>query len=86
MDVLATCSSDHAPITISLGAQQNRQGGRRGFCYEAGWRGNSLLKGILKKVWKVKEPARNAWQKVKRKLKESKKAILKWRRVTIDRT
>jgi ribonuclease HI/exonuclease III len=87
VEVLAARCSDHAPIVISLkSGKQHRQGRKMGFRYEASWCKNPQVKGVIKSVWRVREPASNAWRRVRGNLKESKKAILQWRRINVGPT
>ena len=77
--ILANWSSDHTPMYVQFsGVERRYHHGRRKFHYEEEWSGHECTKAIIHQVWWVKIAGIGVRQKVRRKLEQSKDALLNW--------
>lgn len=54
VDVLAACSSDHAPLYVSLNPElMGQRGNHASFHDEAAWNRNDTPREIIRRVWRV---------------------------------
>jgi hypothetical protein len=87
VEVLASRTSDHAPLFVSL---QGLNGGQmrigRGFKYEAWWPKKRGFSQVVKRVWREKSRCGDIWGALKEKITASQFACRKWRKTIADPT